>query len=198
MALATYGDLKTAITTWLNRSDTGFTAACPDFVALAEADIRRDVRMQAQEAYASGTLAGDTLAFPARFVEAKRLTIGGTVYQYVTAERYADVQEQSGSDYVYTIIGEYFYINNGASGDSYTLIYFAGFAAFSADADYNALLTAAPDVYLFGACKHAAMWIKDDGDTAKYAAAYQAAVGRVNLRERAKSATGARLFVRAA
>jgi hypothetical protein len=196
MALDTYGGLKTAIASFLNRTD--LTSAIPDFVALAESDIRRDVRMQAMESLATGTLTGETLAFPTRFVEAKRLAIGGDVHEYVTPSRYQELDDAGVEMDVYTIVGETFYILNGASGDSYSLLYMASFAPFSADADANALLANYPDVYLYGALKHASVYMKDDNDVAKFAGAYSAAVGRANMRERAKATTGARLFVRAA
>ena len=196
MALATYGDLKTAIANQLARSD--LTTAIVDFVALAEADIRRDVRIQDMETLVTGTLTGETLAFPTRFVSARRLAVAGDVYTFETPEVY-QVESDAGNTSlkIYTIIGTNFYILGGTSGAAYSLIYMASFAAFSSNSDTNSLLTNHPDVYLYGACKHAAIYLKDDTDAAKYAGAYQAAVSRVNARDSQRRGSGSQLTVRA-
>lgn len=195
MALTTYADLKTSIADWLHRSD--LTSVIPDFVALAEADIRKDVRCAAMEAYTTGTLTGETLAFPTRFLEARRLVVGGDVHRYITPEEYA-VKDDSGSvNTVFTVIGQNIYILNGASGDSYGLVYWAGFAAFSGASDTNFVLTYHPEVYLHASLKHAHLYARD-AEGANFAAGqYQAAVARVNA-EASKGAVFGPLSIRAA
>ena len=193
MALTTYGGLKTAVALTLNRTD--LTSVIPDFVALAEEDIANDVRVRAMEEITTGTLTGETLAHPSRFLSVRRFTVGGYVYEYVTPEKYQDIQEAESDWKVYTSIGSNFHINDAASGDAYSIIYTTHFAAFSADGDTNWLLTNAPGVYLYGACKHASIYLKDDADLAKYAALYTAAVKRIVERER-EAAFGGRLQVR--
>ena len=47
MAITTYAELKSSIANWLNRDD--LTAVIPDFIALAEAQIARDIRHWRQE-----------------------------------------------------------------------------------------------------------------------------------------------------
>ncbi len=42
MALTTYNELKTSVGDWLNRTD--LTTVIPDFIALAEAQIERQLR----------------------------------------------------------------------------------------------------------------------------------------------------------
>jgi len=42
MAITTYSELKTAVADWLNRSD--LTSAIPNFIALAEAQMSRQIR----------------------------------------------------------------------------------------------------------------------------------------------------------
>ena len=44
MALANYADLTASVANWLNRTD--LTAIIPDFVAMAESDISRDLRLR--------------------------------------------------------------------------------------------------------------------------------------------------------
>ena len=47
MALGTFTELKDAIADWLDRSD--LTARIPDFIALAEARINRELRIRPME-----------------------------------------------------------------------------------------------------------------------------------------------------
>ena len=42
MSITTYAELKTAIASWLNRDD--LTSVIPDFIALTEAALNRDLR----------------------------------------------------------------------------------------------------------------------------------------------------------
>lgn len=195
MSLSTYADLKAAVATWVNRSD--LTSVIPDFVRLAESDLRNDVRVQAMEQLDTGTLAGETLAHPSRFILARRLVVRDWPRQFVTAERYQELSYARAEEDVFTSIGQSLYILGGVSGDSYSLVYTQAFAALSADGDTNWLLTNAPDVYLFGACKHAATYLASPTDEARFIALYTAAVARVNRQEQ-RAAYGGSLTVRAA
>ena len=194
MALGTYAELKTALATWVNRSD--LTSRMGDFVTLAEAEIRKDVRCQAMETLATGTLTGETLDFPTGFIWAKRLKVDRYVQEYMTPADYADLDEQDDTSARFTIIGQKFYILNGASGDSYSLIYWKAFTAFSADADTNWLLTNHPDVYLWAGLKQIAIALYDTEEAARCDGLYRAAVVKVNRNEWMASASGSPLSVR--
>lgn len=193
MAIATYAQLKTAIATWTVRSD--LTSRLADIVAMTEADIRKDVRCQAMETLATGTLTGETLAFPTGFIWAKRLKVSTYIHEYVTPADYSDLTEAGNTEAFFTIIGTDIYINDGASGDSYSLIYHKAFAALSDDADTNWLLTNHPDVYLWGACAKVAIVTKDEAALAKYMGLYRDAVRRVNGSEWMAAASGSPLRV---
>jgi hypothetical protein len=194
MAINTYATLKTSIASWIARSD--LSSVIPDFVTLAEADIRSDVRVRAMEAFTTGTLTGETLAHPTRFLEARRFVLGNLVYRYETPEVYQQLIASDSTAGKFTSIGQSFYILNGASGDAYSLIYYAGFAAFSADADTNWLLDNHPEVYLYGSLKYAAVYLKNDADTNRYASLYQDAVGRMLSKDRAGVVSGSALTMR--
>ena len=184
MALSTYGEIKTAVASWLVRTD--LTTVIPDFVALAEADIRRDVRVQNMEQIATGTLTSETLAFPTRYLETRSLYVGTSLYEYVTPARYQDLANSQAK--VFTIIGENIYVLTGTG--AYELIYWQAYAAFSADADTNWLLTNHPDIYLAGACKHASSYLMDQTNEARFAGRYEAAVSRANSLDKLKSVGG--------
>lgn len=193
MALTTYAGLKSAIASWMHRSD--LTTQIPDFVALAEADISRDVRVQAMESLATGTLTGETLDFPDRFLSSRRLTLDGEVCEYRVPTEYEELKDAGSTANVYTVIGQKFYILQGSSGAAYSLLYVAMFAGLSGDSDTNWLLVNHPNVYLFGALKHAHTWVQDDPSMARAAAMYQTAVAAANMSDIASKYAG-RLNIR--
>ena len=181
-----YAQLKAAITTWINRSDV----PTADVVALAEAEIRRDVRVMAMEGITSGSLSSGSFAVPADFLGARQLLIGGRRHDFIPPERYQHEQEMQSTARYFTRIGGSFYVVNGGSG-SYSLLYSAAFASLSANSETNWVLTNAQDVYLLCALKHAAVWAKDAAAAQGYDAMYQAAVSKLNSSDRASRFAGA-------
>jgi hypothetical protein len=59
MAITTYAELKTALGNWLNRAD--LSDRLPEFIALAEARFRRDLRDWLRFSVSLTNLTGDTL-----------------------------------------------------------------------------------------------------------------------------------------
>jgi hypothetical protein len=175
MAIGTYGQLKTAVANWLKRTD--LTDIIPDFITLAESNIRRDVRCRAMEQTATGTLSGSTLALPTRFLEARNVAIDSYPQVYVTPQEFTQQTDwQSGN---FTIKGESFYFQ-ATSGD-YSIDYWQAFEAFSADGDTNWLLTNAPEVYLWAAIAEAKTYI--EGDPSAAIGFYNRAVVRLRQTE---------------
>jgi hypothetical protein len=193
MSISTYAQLKTAVGTWCHRTD--LATQIVDFITLAESQIRRDVRCRAMQVFDTGTLTSNILAQPARYLEADSLTVGGTDQEYVTPGQYAQLVDWNSTESKYTNIGTDIYLLNAASGDSYSLLYWQGFAAFSADADTNWLLTNAPEIYLSGALQQAGIFLSDDALMAKHAAIYQASVKLFQSSERRSQFSGSRLQV---
>lgn len=196
MALSTYSELKVSAAAWLNRTD--LTSIVGDFVTLAESDIRNDVRVQAMETRATGTLTGETLAHPTRYIEARTLFVGGKQYKYRTPEKYQILSDAGSTERVFTSIGQSLYILGGTSGDAYVLVYWQSFAPFSADADTNWVLTNAPDVYLWATCKQGAVWLKDQMQEARFGSLYASAVSRLNGREKFSAVSGSPLEIQSA
>jgi hypothetical protein len=194
MAIGTFSELKTAIATWVVRSD--LTSRIGDFVALTEAEIRKDVRCQAMEELASGTLSGNTLDFPTGFIWAKRFKVDRYIHEYVTPADFSDLDEQDSTSPRFTIIGQKLYVLDYSASKTYSLIYLKAFTALSADADTNWLLTNHPDVYLWGGCKQVALALKDDAEAARCDGLYRAAVARVNRSESMAAAGGSPLTQR--
>jgi hypothetical protein len=175
MALGTYGQLKTSVASWLHRTD--LTSEIADFVALAEAQIRRDVRCRAMEASATGTLSAVTLALPTRFAQARRVLLGDVTQRYVTPEEFQPLRNSSNARY--TILGTNFVFQ--ASTSDYQIDYYQWFEAFADDADTNWLLTNYPDIYLSASMVEAVSFI--NGDPSLWAARYQAGLNKLKVAE---------------
>lgn len=178
MALATYGDLKSSVASWLNRSD--LTTQIVDFIAIAEQRIRQDVRVRAMEASATGSLSATTLAFPTRLAEIKRVVLNGYQLDYLPPESFSVVADTDTSHY--TTKGEVIHFQK-ASGD-YIVEYLQWFAPFSDNADTNWLLTNHPAVYLYAALAEAAVWLRDRQDIEIFATRYQAEIARIRASDR--------------
>ena len=175
MAIGTYGQLKTAIASWLKRSD--LTDIIPDFIGLAESNIRRDVRCRAMEQIATGTLAASTRALPTRFLEARNVALNGYPQKYITPQEYADQTDWDAGNY--TVKGELFYFQSSTA--TYSIDYWQAFEPFDTDSDTNWLLTNAPEVYLWAALAEAKTYI--EGDPTKEFAFYQRAITRLRQSE---------------
>jgi hypothetical protein len=194
MSISNYGELKTSVASWLNRTD--LTAVVSDLVTLAESAIRRDVRCRAMEQLEADILDGEILARPSRHLETKRLIVGGVPLSFVTPEMYTSLQDANSSQAVFTNIGDNIYILGGSAGDAYTLNFYQSFPAFVADADTNWLLLNAPDIYLWASVCEGADFLKDDAAVMKYAGRYQVAVAKMREREIEAAFSGSPLQVR--
>ena len=168
MALSNYGELKTSIATLLNRSD--LTAAIPDFIAMLEAQVNRDVRFRnrRQEASASVTFSSGSATLPTDFIEARTVVFQSDPrvrleYMSPSAFENAHTSNTAGSPVNFTIVGDT--LKLGPRPDTTTaalLSYYQRLPALSADSDTNWLLTYHPDVYLYGAALHSAPYLGED------------------------------------
>jgi len=179
-----YGQLKTAVANWINRSD--LTSDIATIIEMAEATIRTDVRVSAMESLVTGNLTSGSVALPDRFLESRRLLVGSKLHDYVTPDQYQIEIEQSSTLRHYTsYAGSLQVINGGAS--AYSLLCYRWFVTLSGDADTNWLLTNYPNVYLYQALKQAAVFVKDANAAQSYEALYQQAKNAVNGIDKASS-----------
>lgn len=183
MALdGTYAGLVGAIAGWLHRAD--LAGSIPDFIALAEARIARDLRMREQLVKATLNCAPGVreIALPSDYLESENLsiTVAGVERNltYVTSE-VADVRfplgAGAGAPASFTVLG-----NNllmlPAPDAAYvvTLDYYARLPPLGAANPSNFLLRNAPGVYLWAALAEAAPFLADDQRVTVWEAKYQA------------------------
>lgn len=187
MALNTYTALKTSIADFLNRDD--LTSVIPDFIALAEAQMNRDVRHWKMEARSSGQQSsGDEyMQVPADWIETIRLHLTGTgttvvnlVSRDAMADKRAANEDATGTPRMYTHADGQFQLYPTPSVDTdFELLYYQKIPSLSSNAD-NWLLLEAPDVYLYGSLVHSAPYLAEDQRVAVWAQMYSAAVARLN------------------
>lgn len=187
MALSTYTDLKAAIASWLNRDD--LTSSIPDFIALCEARLKRDLKRTTAKTTIY-VYAGEA-AVPSDFSNPVSLRINsGTVYQDVPLKRCTP-----------KMLGEELAKWNGVTGrpthyaffdgklqfapvpdQSYdcTLIYVTTLTPLSGSVSTNAVLTEAPDLYLYGSLLVAAPFLENDERIPVWESLFKAAIDGMN------------------
>lgn len=199
MSLATYAGMQAAIANWLNRSD--IAATIPDLISLAEIRFNRELRLNAQDSAASGTLSGGLISIPADLIDLKRITItrNGESHdlRYVSPEDFDTYTAQSGYPFVYTsMMGGYQVAPGPDSNYPYTVFYSARFHDLATN-DTNWLLVNAPDVYLYASLLEASPFLKEDGRIVLWQQAYQASIAKLKEQDENMRYPNANLVIRA-
>lgn len=169
MALSTFTELKAAIAGWVNRTD--LTSAIPDFIALAEAQISRRLRVRAMIARAEATISTEFFAVPTDFAAPIRLTLeieedDISVLEFLAPERFLEMKQgrpnETGEPEFFTVVGGEIQVLP-IPDTSYTaeLVYYARVPDLASNST-NWLLTAHPDVYLYGSLVQSAPYLKND------------------------------------
>jgi hypothetical protein len=188
MAINTFTTLKSAVADFLNRSD--LTAPIENFIALAEAQINRDVRHWKMEVRSSGQQTGgdEYSQVPADWMETIRFHITDTgtsplklLSRASMADKRASNEDATGTPTHYTHADGQFQLYPTPSATVNTeLLYFAKTTALSSSNADNWLLLEAPDVYLYGSLLHSAVYLGEDERVGTWAQMYGAAVSRLN------------------
>ena len=184
MAITTYAELQSAIADFLNRDD--LTSVIPTFIALAEAQMDRDIRHWRQEKRVEATLDERYENLPVDFLEIQELSLSdGTRLELISAAEMQDRREasnSSGKPRYFRVTADQFEFYPTPSG-SYTMSmqYYARTPALSTSEPTNWILTYAPDAYLYGSLVHAAPYLSEDQRTQVWAAFYQNALESLRL-----------------
>ena len=202
MALSTYSELKTSVADWLNRAD--LTSTVPDFISLAEAQIERKLRTRQMIVRADATIDTEYSAVPADFLEVKSLKLQTnpvTPLQFETIDSLDNLQSQyasSSKPRYFSIVGGQIRTVPLPDGEySAELTYYAKLSKLSSTNTTNWLLTAAPDVYLYGALLQAAPYLKDDARISVWATLYTSAMEDLQVADDRGATSGGALKARA-
>jgi len=176
MAITNYGELKSAVGDFLNRSD--LTSVIPTFIDFAEAEFNRILRIRQMVARAEAVIDSRFSAVPADFLEAKDLVIvtGNPVtpLQFITQQEMAQLRNttitSAGKPNYFSVVGGQFeFLPTPDAEYSLEMTYYANITPLANDSDTNWLLTAYPDLYLYTSLMHSAPYLKDDERTVVWA-----------------------------
>jgi hypothetical protein len=203
MALTTYTELKTSIGDWLNRAD--LTSVIPDFISLAEAQVERTLRTRQMIVRANASFDAQYGAVPSDFLETKSLKLTSTNPQTPLQFLSIDALDNEASNYTASGKPRFFGVVGGqfrivpTPDATYTteLTYYAKLTKLSSSVATNWLLTANPDIYLYGALLQAAPYLQDDARIQTWATLYERALNDSQTADDRGASSGGALLTRA-
>ena len=206
MALGNYTDLKAAIADWLDRSD--LTDRIPDFIALAEARLNRELRIRPMEVRSTMTTNVGQRYFnlPGGYLQMRNFQINTnpiTPLEYITPEMLDRLygSNTTGKPRAYSLIGDE--IQLAPIPDSEYTIEMAFYEKFTPLGDgtsgtvtSNWLTKNAPDVILYGALIEAEPFIKNDERIQLWLTAYKEAIDKIQKADERDRHSGSQMRVR--
>ena len=206
MALSTYTELKDAIADWLDRSD--LTSRIPDFIALAEARINRELRIRPMEVRSVAYTSSGQKYFnlPGGYLQMRNIQLNTnptTPLEYITPEMLDRLygSNTTGKPRAYTLIGDEiqlspipdaayeiemaFYENITSLGDG-----------TSGTVTYNWLTQNAPDVLLYGSLMEAEPFIKNDERIPVWLNGYSNAIDKLQKADSRDRHSGSAMRIR--
>lgn len=197
MSITNYTDLQTSIAGWLKRSN--LTDRIPDFIALAEAQLNRDLRSRQMAATYSRTTDQNIISLPDDYLAAEKLELDGRTLDYI--DRYAadSGQLSNATNNRYTVIGNAVWLLTQVAKPSvFTLYYYQRITPLSASEPQNWLIEDAPDAYLYGSLLQAEPYLKNDQRIAIWGSKYQSVIDTMNATNATARTSGSALRMRSA
>lgn len=178
MSIATFAQLKTAVASFLHRSD--LTSSIPDFIRLGEDRIYRELRIRAMETSLNTPIAAGVIAVPADYIEMKHVYIDGSPVQYLQRkppewiyENYPTRSADGQPKFMAQEAGNFIF---GPYPDStYTVrgVYYKRLTALSDSNTTNWFTTNASGILLFAALLEASPFVKNDERVVLWDAKYE-------------------------
>jgi hypothetical protein len=206
MALGTFTELKDAIADWLDRSD--LTARIPDFIALAEARINRELRIRPMEVRSTmyATVNQQYFNLPGGYIQMRNIQLNTnptTPLEYITPEMLDRLygSTTTGKPRAYTLIGDE--IQLAPIPDSAYQLEMAFYEKFTPLGDGSAgtvtsnwLTANAPDILLYGALMEAEPFIKNDERIPVWLNGYSNAIDKLQRQDQRDRHSGSAMRVR--
>lgn len=199
MSFSTYSGLKTAVASWMDRTD--LTSEMTDFVALGEARLNRLLRTQDQITVDDPDAVDEYLDLPADWAQTNRLNFAGSPLDKITflpVDAFEDERanwQTAGKPRFYTIVGRQLrFLPEPDSAYSLNHIYWAKIPALSDSNTSNWLLAAHPDIYLNVTLYYAQRFVRDADGMNEADADLVRAIGELGISdERSKTPTTPRM-----
>lgn len=185
MTISTYAELQTAIGTHSHKES--LSAQFPDFIALAETTILRELKLRVNELVVTGTATG-AISFPATLGRVVRLEIADSGNRYVldyASPGYEDLA--LGHPHSFTVQEDAIRLIPEPSGAyTYKLHYIPNLSPLSVSNTSNWALANCPDIYLYGSMCQLARWTKDDEEFGRYVSMFQGSMESVKRVDEAR------------
>jgi hypothetical protein len=198
--MTTYDELKAAIADWLDRAD--LAPVIPQFVALAEAQFNRVLRVRQMIKRATASIESHFTPLPGDFLEAANVqsnTAPGRPLQVMSME-VADrlrADTPNGVPTNFTIVGDTLELVPVPSAPStIEMTYYARIPALSATTQSNWLLLSSPDLYLYAALLQTAPYLRDDERVTVWAALYESRLDEMRVADERAAFGGSVLIAR--
>ena len=192
MALTTYTELLASVALHLNRND--LTDALPDFVKLAESDMNSRLRCPQNEKRDTSFAVSDRFTnLPVDFAEMRRVVWVGSyrVELKPVAAEVASPYITASTPHSYAIHGNQLEVVP-PQASTLELTYWRTLPNL-ADNNTNNVLARYPDLYLYGTCVQAALYLGDGNLVAKYQPLYERALSFANGQKQVGSGLAVRV-----
>jgi len=190
MSLTNYTELQASVAAFLNK--TNLTASIPDFITLAEAQMRREITSVGQvETYADVELDENGWEMSCSAPDLAAVIYDGVELPYLSGERSAEFDGHTPRHY--TIVGKTLYVIPAGTVEVRVKQKLCG---LSSSVRCNWVLREHPDAYLYGSLMQAAPFLRDDARIAVWGGLFSNAIDSINRVERERQ-TGPFLKVQA-
>lgn len=185
----TYSELKTNIANFLNRSD--LTNQLDFFIDATEAEFNRRLRVKDMIKRATATADAQYISLPTDWLEAINVQIDGNNFSplFQQSIESLDVYRKS-VDNVNNKPIYYALVDNTIElaptpDSSYTLqlTYYGTIDALSDTNTSNFISTSYPDAYLYGALKHASIYLMEDDRAALFSSQFEKALEEMRMEQ---------------
>tara|TARA_B000000609_G_C24161900_1_gene344274 strand:- start:137 stop:784 length:648 start_codon:yes stop_codon:yes gene_type:complete len=185
----TYDELKTRIADYLNRSDLG--SVIDSFIDQTESEINRKLRHKDMIKRSTAVLDNQYSQLPGDWLGAINVDLqtGDPVPLFQKSLESLDlyrnsIQNTSGQPKYFAIDGDTLEVCP-TPDQSYTIqmTYYAEIPALSSTVSENFLSRTAPDVYLYGALKHASVYLMEDERIQFFAGQFEKALEELRIQQ---------------
>jgi hypothetical protein len=179
MSITNYTDLQAALASNSNRSD--LTSLIPDFIALAEAEMQRRLKLVDFETTATVTITGGSGSLPTGFAGHRAAKWDGDEdrsLRYITPDRFNALTNIVTVPTFYTVVGSTLKVMSQETG-SVELTYNARFTPLSGSNATNAIVTNYPDAYFYGSLIHLYDHTRNDKMVARYEGKFQKVIDQI-------------------
>ena len=196
MALTSYSDLTSTISSYLARSD--LDSIIPTFISLAEMRLRRELRIRQMlvTAQASTTGGDSTVGLPSDYLEMRDIHVASTPngqLNYDTPNVFykRNISTESGLPKRYTVLSSELQLSPIPDG-AYTLqmLYYAQPAYLSSTNASNVFMAYCPDALLYAALGEAEPYLMNDARLQTWGTLYERAIAAITVADQSGEYSG--------